>query len=197
MHSALDPAGIPEVATVRYSIEKSRSTFLVRAFATGLLASFGHNPTISVSDMDGEISFNPDAVEQSALRLVIHTAGMAVTGEMSDKDSKEINRRMHEDVLDSDSFPDIVFQSSRATVSKTGEGQYWLALTGDLTLRGVTRSQSVPVWVALTGDTLRAAGDFSILLSDYEIPPVSAIGGAVKLKDELKLSFSISAVKKI
>jgi hypothetical protein len=31
--------------------------------------------------------------------------------------------------------------------------------------------------------------------SDYEIRPVSAVGGAVKLKDELKLSFDITARK--
>jgi hypothetical protein len=42
---------------------------------------------------------------------------------------------------------------------------------------------------------LRAAGEFSVRQSDYEIRPVSALGGAVKLKDELKLSFDISARK--
>jgi hypothetical protein len=49
--------------------------------------------------------------------------------------------------------------------------------------------------VSLPGDTLRATGEFSVLLSDYEIRPVSAVGGAVKLKDEIKLSFTISARK--
>jgi hypothetical protein len=49
--------------------------------------------------------------------------------------------------------------------------------------------------VRLKGDTLRAAGEFSIRQSDYEIRPASAAGGTVKLKDELKLSFDVAARK--
>ncbi len=48
------------------------------------------------------------------------------------------------------------------------------------------------------GDTLWAAGEFSVRQSDceiYEIKPVSDAGGAVKLKDDLKLSFDITARK--
>jgi hypothetical protein len=42
---------------------------------------------------------------------------------------------------------------------------------------------------------LHVAGDFSVRQSDYEIKPVSAAGGAVKMKDEIKLSFDIIARK--
>ena len=68
-------------------------------------------------------------------------------------------------------------------------------LNGELSLHGVTRSQPVSARVTLKGDTLRAAGDFSVRQSDYDIKPVSAAGGTVKLKDELKLSFDIVARK--
>jgi hypothetical protein len=47
--------------------------------------------------------------------------------------------------------------------------------------------------VTLAGDTLRAAGEFSVRQSDYEIRPVSAAGGTVKVKDDLKLTFDITA----
>ena len=63
------------------------------------------------------------------------------------------------------------------SASKTGDGQYWVALNGELTLHGVTRTQPVSARVWLNGDTLRAAGDFSLRQSDYEIRPVSAAGG--------------------
>ena len=68
-------------------------------------------------------------------------------------------------------------------------------MNGELTLHGVTLNQAISARVTLKGDTLRAAGDFSIRQSDYEIRPVSAAGGTVKLKDELKLSFDIAALK--
>ena len=195
MHYALDQTRTPEGATVRYQIDGKGSKFTVRAFATGLLSAFGHNPTIAIPDFEGEALVNPAALEQSSLHLVIRAASLLVTDDMNDKDRAEIDRKMHEEVLESDSYSDIVYECSKLTASKTGEGQYWVALNGELSLHGVTRSQSVSARVTLGGDTLRAAGDFSVRQSDYEIKPVSAVGGAVKLKDELKFSFDITARK--
>jgi polyisoprenoid-binding protein YceI len=195
VHYAIEPTMKPEGATVHYVIETKGSTFTVKAFATGLLSALGHSPTIAVPDFEGEIFLNSDAVEQSSLRMVIHSASLTVTGDVSGKDREEINGRMHEEVLESDSFPDVVYECSRGSASKTGEGQYWVALNGDLTLHGVTRSQPVSARVSVNGTTLRAAGEFSVRQSDYEIRPVSALGGAVRLKDELKLFFDISARK--
>jgi polyisoprenoid-binding protein YceI len=185
----------PEDATVDYAIVSKGSNFTARAFATGLLSALGHSPTIAIPDFEGTISMNLDTVEQSSLRMVLHSASLAVTSDLSDADRAEIDRRMHVEVLDSDSFPDIIYECSRLSASKTGEGQYWVALNGDLTLHGVTRSLPVSARVWLNGDTLRATGDFSIRQSDYQIRPVSAVGGAVRLKDEVKLSFDINARK--
>jgi hypothetical protein len=70
-------------------------------------------------------------------------------------------------------------------------------LDGELTLHGVARTQPVSARVSVNGDVLRAMGDFSVRQSDYEIRPVSAVGGTIKLKDELKLSFDISARKQM
>jgi polyisoprenoid-binding protein YceI len=193
VHYAIDSTRTPEGATVHYVIQTKGSTFTVRAFATGLLSAFGHNPVISIPDFEGEIFVNPEAMEQSSLRIAIHSSSLTVIGDISEKDREEINHRMHAEVLESDSFPDIVYECSRVSASKTGEGQYWVALNGDLTLHGTTRSQPVSARVSLNGDTLRATGDSSIRQSDYEIRPVSAVGGSIKLKDELKLSFDISA----
>jgi polyisoprenoid-binding protein YceI len=195
VHLAAEPSGNPEDTTIRYVIDTGSSTFTARAFATGLLASFGHNPTISIPEIEGEISLNSEAVERSSLRLTIHADALAVADAISEKDRNEINRKMHEEVLESGSYPNIVFSCSRGTASKTGEGQYWMALNGELSMHGVTRQQSVSARVSLQGDTIRATGDFSVLLSDYDIRPVSAVGGAVKLKDQILLSFAISARK--
>jgi polyisoprenoid-binding protein YceI len=195
VHYALKLTGTPEAATVRYVIEAEGGNFRVRAFATGLLSVLGHNPTIAIPEFEGEILLNPKAVEQSSLRLLIHSASLTVTDDISEKDRTEINRAMHQEVLESDSYPDIVYQCSALTASKTGEGQYWVALNGELTLRGVKRTQPVSARVSLNGDKLRAAGDFTIRQSDYEIRPVTAVGGTIKLKDELKFAFDITARK--
>ena len=193
MHFAIDRA--PEAGTVRYSIDGKGSKFTVRAFAAGLLSAFGHDPTIAIPDFEGEAILNADALEKSSLRVVVNASSLAVADDISQKDRNEINRRMHGEVLESDGYSEIVYECSKLTASKTGEAQYWVALNGELTLHGVTRSQPVSARVTLNGDTLRAAGDFSVRQSDYDINPVSAVGGTVKLKDELKLSFDITGRK--
>jgi polyisoprenoid-binding protein YceI len=127
---------------------------------------------------------------------VIQAASLAVTDDISDKDRKEIERRAHDEVLETDGFPEIIYECPRvSSVQKMGEGVFMAALNGELSLHGVTQNQPVSARVTLQGDTLRAAGDFSVRQSDYDIKPVSAAGGTVKLKDELKLSFDITARK--
>lgn len=195
MHYVIETTAKPEGTQVRYTIQPAQSTFSVRAFATGLLSAFGHDPTISIPDFEGDICVGADIAAQSSLILTIRSDSLTCSDDIRDKDRAEINRMMHEQVLQSDSFPDIVYECSRLTASKTGEGNYWVALNGDLTLHGVKRSQPVSARVSLNGDTLKAAGEFSIRQSDYEIEPVSAVGGTIKLKDELKFSFNISARK--
>jgi polyisoprenoid-binding protein YceI len=67
---------------------------------------------------------------------------------------------------------------------------------GTLTLHGVSNNQAIAAQISLTGDMLRAHGEFSILQSAYGIKPVSVAGGALKVKDELKCSFDIVARKR-
>lgn len=181
---------------VRYVIDRQRSKFIVRAFAGGMLSSFGHNPTIAIRDFEGEVQCASNALEDASLRMVIQAASLSVTDDISAKDRQEIERRMHDEVLEADGFPEIVYQCDRvASLQKISESQYAVTLNGELALHGVTQVQPVSARLTMQGDTLRAAGDFSIRQSDYEIRPVSAAGGTVKLKDELKVSFDIAARK--
>ena len=189
--------GTPPAIKVRYLIDPKGSRFTVRAFATGMLSAFGHNPVIAIPDFQGEIQFGTDTLEDASLRIVIQGASLVVTDDISAKDRQEIERRMHEEVLEADSFPEIIYECPRlSSVQKLGEGLYSVSLDGELALHGVTRSQPVAARVTLKGNRLRTTGEFSMCQSDYGIRPVSAAGGTVKLKDELKLSFDISARKR-
>lgn len=180
--------------TVRYLIDAKGSTFTVRAFASGMLSALGHSPTIAIPDFEGEVQFASSTIDDASLRLVIQAPSLTVTDDISKKDRREIERQMHDDVLEIDRYPEIIYECPRvSSVQKMSEGSYSVSLDGELTLRGVARRQPVAAKVTLKGDVLRATGDCSILQSDYEIRPVSAVRGTIKLKDELKLSFIISA----
>ncbi len=201
MSESIDPGSgsnsgsTAELTAVRYAIDGRISRFTVRAFASGMLSAFGHSPTIAIRDFAGEAQFNPDRLESASLHVTVKAGSLTVTDDISDKDRREIEREMQDGVLESAKFPEIVYDCSRVSVNSPGNGQYSIALQGNLTLHGVTRGLAIPARVAVTGDMLRAFGEFSLRQSDYNIKLVSAIGGGLKVKDEVKFSFDIVARK--
>jgi polyisoprenoid-binding protein YceI len=179
----------------RYAIDPGISRFTVRAFASGMFSAFGHSPTLAVRDFTGEATFAAGTLDQAGLHIIIRAASLSVTDDISEKDRREIERTMNQEVLETAKYPEIVFDSSKVSASKAGDGQYWVNLLGNLSLHGVISSQPVAAQVALIGNTLRAHGEFSLLQTTYGIRPVSIAGGALKLKDELKCKFDIVARK--
>jgi polyisoprenoid-binding protein YceI len=184
-----------ETPADRYVIDGRSSRFTAQAFATGMLARMGHNPTIGIRDFSGEMDFNPDKLHAGGFHLVIKSASLSVQDDISDKDLREIERLMKQEVLETSKFPEIVYDAPAIPVTKMADALYSAALNGKLTLHGVTRNQPITVRVALFGSMLRASGDFSLDQTDYNIKLVSVAGGALKLKDELKFSFEIVARK--
>ncbi len=185
----------PEEATVRYALDPKVSRFTVQAFATGLFSSFGHNPVIAITSFTGEAKITPETIEPASLLIKIPATSLEVASDVSEKDRKEIERTMQQNVLESSSYSEIIFECSQFTHSLNANGQYWVSMNGDLTLHGVTRGQTVSANVSINGDTLRAQGNFSLLQTDYEIQLVSVAGGTLKVKDELKFTFDLVARK--
>jgi polyisoprenoid-binding protein YceI len=186
----------PTSTLVVYIIDPGISRFTVRAFASGMFSAFGHNPTLAIRDFEGEATFSPDAIEDSRLVLRIKAASLSVTDKISDKDRRELESAMNQDVLETSRYPEMVFESSNVSASKAGDGQFLVNMLGTLTLHGVSNSQPVAAQISITGDMLRAHGDFTVLQSAYGIKPISVAGGALKVKDELKCTFDIVARKK-
>jgi polyisoprenoid-binding protein YceI len=180
--------------TARFVINSAASRFTVQAFAGGMLSTLGHNPVIAIPDFSGEVQV-ADHLASASLHLTVDASSLAVSSDIKDKDRREIQRTMHDDVLQSSHYSEITYDCSRVSASQTGDGQYWVALNGELTLHGVTRGLIISTRVAVNGETLKASGSFSLLQSDYEIDLVSVAGGMLKVKDELKFSFEIVAQK--
>jgi len=104
---------------------------------------------------------------------------------------------MQQEILETSSYPEIVYEASGIAATKAGEGQYSITLNGDLSMHSVTRPQTVPARVALTADSFRVFGNFTLRQTDYDLKLASVAGGALKVKDELKFSFNILARKKV
>jgi polyisoprenoid-binding protein YceI len=176
---------------VHYAIDARASRFTVQAFATGLLSAMGHNPTIGIRNFSGDVDFNPEALQGNGFHMAIQMNSLAVQDDISDKDSREIERLMNEQVLEIAKYPEAFYEAPTVSIAKLGDSLYSAALDGSLSFHGVTRRQPVTARIAAFGDMLRASGDFTLDQSDYQIKPVAFAGGALKLKDELKFSFEM------
>jgi polyisoprenoid-binding protein YceI len=182
--------------TMYYIADSRASRFTAQVFSGGLLSAFGHSPTIRIRDFLCEAEVDLDHIERSALKVTVRTAALSVQDELSDKDRKEMERTMREEILESSSYPEIVYECSGLAVTKAGEGRYSVDFTGDLTMHGVTRRHTVPARVMVNGDAMRAFGEFALLQSHYKLKLASVAGGALKIKDEMKFSFNVLARRK-
>ncbi len=176
-----------------YVLDPGMSRFSLKVYSSGLLSSFGHNPNIAIRSFSGEAWFRAQAPEQSSLQLIVDASSLAVTGDANEKDRREIERLMKEEVLETYRYPEIRFTSSAIEVSRLNDAMYTMRILGKLSLHGVDRDVLIPCNVTLDDYRLRANGDFSIRQTEYQIRLVTVAGGALKVKDELKFMFDIQA----
>lgn len=183
-------------ATVRYVIDTPRSKFMARAFSGGLLWFKGHDHHLAAREFSGEVEITPDSITPASLRLVVKADSLVETGDAFTEPQKQIiNKEVREIVLHPDRYPDITFQSTSVT-AKPATGGYDVRIHGDLTLHGVTRRIDIPAKVTLQGNDLRAVGEFSIDRGDFNVKATSAMHGLIRVRDKVKFTFDIVALRR-
>jgi polyisoprenoid-binding protein YceI len=179
-------------ATSRYRLDASQSNFTVRAFSGGLLWFKGHDHLIRARDFSGEAQLTPGVINPASLQITVRAASLEETRDVFTPQQKEIiNKELRDIVLEPDKYPEIVFRSTNVTGKATGANQYELKIVGDLTLHGVTRQITIPTSVTVTGNDLRAKGEFNIERSDFTVKATSAMHGMIRVRDKLKFTFDI------
>lgn len=174
---------LPALAqTADRAIDTNRSVMSVHVYKSGMFSAFGHEHHVSAPIIEG--TFNE---QQPSASLRVDARRMRLMDkDVSDKDREKIQTTMlGPEVLDSDRFPEISFKST--SVSALGERRW--VLLGDLTLHGQTR----PVKVQVEGQHGHYRGSSELKQKDFGIQPVSAGGGTVKVKNEVKVEFEIIA----
>lgn len=200
--AAIAPAGVSRAAApracpqantaVRYRLDSSQSKFIARALRGGLLWFKGHEHLVAAREFSGEAQLNSASLAASSLQLIVQTDSMAETSDAFTEPQKQIiNKELRELVLEPAKYPEIVFRSSSVSGKSLGAGQYDLKIAGALTLHGVTRPIVIPAKVTVTGNDLRAVGEFSIDRSDFNVKATSAFHGMVRVRKKVKFTFDI------
>lgn len=183
----------PAATRARFVIDARRSRFTVQAFATGLLSAMGHNPTIGIRRFSAQVEFDPDALDAAGLRLTIEAGSLEVLDDVRERDRREMEKIMKDDLVEVTKYPQILYEASDIAVARIDNALYSATISGSLNFHGVTRIQPIAARITDSGEMLRISGDFALRQSDFQIKPISVAGGALKLKDELKFTFELIA----
>lgn len=192
-------AAVPAAGEVRHSppavhfrLDSSQSKFTAHALRGGLFWFKGHEHLVAAREFNGEAQITPDGITPASLQLTVKTDSMVETSDAFTEPQKQIiNKELREIVLEPAKYPEIVFRSTTVTGKPLSGGQYDLKIRGDLTLHGVTRPIEIPAKVTLSGNDLRAVGEFSISRGDFNVKATSAFHGLVRVRDKVKFTFDI------
>jgi polyisoprenoid-binding protein YceI len=175
----------------RYTLDPRQSRFTVQAFATGLLSAFGHSPTFAVKGFSGWVRFDGNEAKDMVLELTVEASSLDLVDQVKPADRAEIMERMNRNVLETSNYPHITFKSADVSGGTISPGRYQVRIGGNLTLHGVTRPHRVEAELQVFTDGVRLRGECPLKMSEYRIAPVSALGGTIKLQDQVKLTFDL------
>ncbi|MGD8440587.1 MAG: YceI family protein [Holophagae bacterium] len=139
-------ASAAEPIELRLDADASRATFT--------LGSTLHTVHGEVPITRGTLRFDPEGGDASG-EVVLDARG-AVTG------NKKRDKKMHNDVLRTGEFPDLVFRLTRVDGTLPTDGTAELQLAGSLVLLGEAHDIVIPAEVSRTGADIAGRGAVSI-----------------------------------
>ena len=132
-----------------------------------------------------EFTLNPDDIAASELSITLRPANFDSGNLVRDANARR-------GVFEAGEFPEIRFDLSDVSGADAslaeGETQT-LSLSGDLTMHGVTQALELEAEVTRASNTITATGNFSVLLSDFDMTRPEFLGNQVA--DEVDLAFQI------
>jgi polyisoprenoid-binding protein YceI len=178
--------------TARYRFDPAQSRFQVHAFATGMLSVFAHSPTFGVRDFRGSLGFEGPDYRGMMLDLVVIADSLELEDRVGATDRQDIEGRMRREVLEIATFPELRYEAAGSTPDQVAGNRYRVRVNGRLTAHGVTRPHACDAEILALSDGLILRGEFPLKMSEYRINPVTALGGTIRLKDELVVSFDLA-----
>ena len=139
-----------------------------------------------IDSPSGTIEFDPENPESLSLDLALQVANINTGADQRNNHLKSA------DFFDGNQFPTISFKSTKAVAGET-ENTY--ELTGDLTMRGITKSITIPLEYTGEGRFRRGprygfASQFTINRSDWDV----SFGIGTMLDDEVQMTFGFETM---
>jgi polyisoprenoid-binding protein YceI len=191
----LVPAAL-SAAPRTFAIDGNASTAKAHVGKTGIGGFAGHEHNVIAGSLQGEVQFDPQNLEASAVDLIVVTRKLRVSeqGEPEGDAAKVEERMRGPEVLNVPRFPTIHFRSTRVYGQLLSPNTYELRIIGELSMHGMTKQLPVPVQLHVLPDgSLLAEGELAVQQTDFGIEPTTVAGGLVKVENEVTLTFHIAA----
>lgn len=198
------PAPAPAPAAsgpVAYKLDPSKGFIYVQVFKDPdtLASGLSHDHVIRALGWTGSVSWDP--ANPATCQVDINVPVKQLQADAPDMRQKvgygnTLEEGQREDVtenmlaegqLNAAKFANITFKATRCE----GSGNA-VKVTGNFTMRGVTRSVTVPMTITADGQKLTAKGSFKTNHTDFGFQPYTALLGQLKNKNEM--SFTIDVV---
>jgi len=109
----------------------------------------------------GSLRFDPEA--GSAEGQIVLDARSATT------DNRSRDRKMHEQVLESERYGEVVFEAERLVVHERSTESARVTLAGNLLLHGASRPLAVPATLAFHGEAVEIVAEFEIDYTEWGV----------------------------
>lgn len=176
------------MSTETWTLDASHGGQLaVRTDVTGKASKMGHRLTIAVTSWTATVEWSGDAptavtldAEVGSIDVIDGEGGLTpLIGP-----EKIVAKANALKSFDAGRYPSITFRSTDITAVDTG-----FRLTGMAEIHGVSREVTVDVNVTDLGDRWHLVSETAVRQSDYKITPYSQMFGAMKVVDEVTVTF--------
>lgn len=95
------------------------------------------------------------------------------------------------DALKAEEHPNIRFTLANLTYKSTNDHSGQITATGNLTVAGVSRNETLTMTCTQAGNELTIKGSKKLKMTDFKISPPTALLGAMKTGDEVTIHFEV------
>ena len=95
------------------------------------------------------------------------------------------------DALKAEEYPNIRFLLTDLSYKSTSDKSGQLTATGNLTIAGATRSETLTMTCTLAGNDLTIKGSKKLKMTDFKVDPPTALLGTLKTGDDITINFEV------
>lgn len=177
-----------------YQLDADRSRVLISVDAAGPLSGLGHKHAISAYQMEAyamisttqsrailRLPLKALRVDEPSARQQLQLEGELDASEIADTKTNMLLS------LEADQYPELIIRIDEFHLANDA-----VVAVGELYLHGTIQPIQVPVNLSNQDGGLSVTGSFKILQTKFGIEPYSALGGGLRVADDLEIEFELS-----